>query len=151
MGKQSSSGWGYALDYNAEIAADEVEVARLSSEAAIVASAWNTKHVMQATALDVLFSSPAGVFERAALMGIEVEELAEIYVSVDADDYSGYYETMTERPSLPLRVGARKRGDVLVDLLASLWPGTEKQRAAALTKAKARLARHKRNASKYGA
>jgi len=146
-------GWGYAIDYAKEIAADQARIAHLSSEACIRAS---RELLPEASAAFPDFSDwdvyylithkPEGIELRAAVFGLTLEDIRAWAYLCDSQDDALWAVVGDHRP------GDYARGQA-VDARFSryvfdVWPEAARRRA--LSKAKASLARHKRNAEKHG-
>lgn len=156
-----SKGWGIKVNYPAEIAADEARIALYSSPMAIAISAaveadpaaMAANHDGYLTGHWFLFGNVATIKARLALAGLSIE---------DAAHYVRFSEGMTgdaeidaaARALLSLPhdacLAARERERVVAATIADLPVCFEAERVAIVRKAKASLARHKRNAVKYG-
>lgn len=148
-----SRGWGYSIDYAATIREDEARVAHLSSEACVRVS---RELLPEASAAWPAFSSwdayllvtykPEGMEARAAVFGLTI-----------ADVRAWAYFTDETREDVWRDLGDAQKGDYAIGKAISgrldhytFEVYSEEGRRKALTKAKAALSRHKRNAEKHG-
>lgn len=158
MSKRFSSGFGYKIDYKAAIEEDERNVRRYEADG-VVATTWkwacavdrgwafnNAYDVAVAAGLksretlqeflDDLQRAGAGELASADVVG------PALFDNVDPEFIPDWTEGLPFRPSL-----AGKTADALYDIEMR----TEDSRKECLTKAKASLARHRRNQAKNGA
>lgn len=154
----ANRGWGFKLDYDREIAADSklieqltrlIENRRFHPGVMIKAGFPIDISGYSITLIDLAFLDVMGT---AAQLGLSLLDLSDLACVMDREDFA-----MTQLDgsvvALPEEAqGAYKRGGVLVDRLEKIWSGdlySEEKSLALLKKAKADLARHKRNKAKY--
>jgi hypothetical protein len=148
-----SRGWGYAIDYVKEIAADQARIAHLSSEPCIRASRELLPEAQAAfpdfADWDVYYLityKPEGVAARGAVFGLTLEDVRAWAYLYDSQDDALWALLGDHQP------GDYARGKAIDARLGryafDVW--SEADRRKALAKAKAALARHRRNAEKHG-
>jgi hypothetical protein len=166
-----TTGFGYAIDYNAEIKADEAWIAHLTDYrlcalapvfSAYIASgakdaSGHTPDFATWTLMDVMKQFPAIA---PALFGFAREDLPALAMAVDMEGgWTAYYEQVTGQAfpdtaaeRAPLISAGRKLWQEKIGVIdfGMGWFMTEETRVARLRKAKAALSRHKRNRSKFG-
>lgn len=155
--KRYSNPWSRKIDYVAAIADDEREIARLSDPVFIALIASMTdgelaalKNGYRVDAFWLLADEKLGV-ERARIMGLSGTEVAQAFVSSEGDVEALDAAAARHDPSVRFEAGERYRNGVaLADKLHEMVLCTEEQRVAGLKRAKASLARHRRNQAKYG-
>lgn len=139
--------WGYAIDYDKEIAVDEKQVAQLTDSLTVLASQELLPQAMKAYPGSVvsqwniyqLLAYPAeGRRERAARFGLSMDDLRALSVYENDD-------TFGEAPE----PGDYRRGEAIGKQWADFPVYTEEQRVKALRGARAALARHRRNKAKH--
>jgi len=154
------SGFAYAIDYAAEIARGEAEVANLTSEAQVAISAEvDPKEVnpnSRFTFYDfILVADPEVRTRRAAIFGLTNHEAVCCAWGADEGQFkavcdateSPYEAAATDREVLD----AENRFDAALKAVEGvLEPIDEATRKALLKRAKSTLARHKRNQKKHG-
>jgi hypothetical protein len=147
-----SRGFGRAIDYGKEIALDQARIAHLSSEACIRASrellpetpfrgfdAWSVYHLIT--------YKPDGLELRAAVFGLTLSDIrAWAYFCYSQDD--ALWAVLGKRQLDDFTHGQNVDACFGHDVFEVL---TEGNRRFALSKAKASLARHRRNAEKRNA
>lgn len=147
--RRQLGGFGYAIDYAKEIAADEARIAELSSDL-FVRIARELMPAAEAAcpnyrgwnAYQLLTYSAEGAPARAAVLGLSLSEArAWVYFCNDAPEDFGLGDVQT---------GDYAVGHAVDKRLDRIWGYTEAERKKALAKAKASLARHRRNAAKQG-
>lgn len=159
MRKFRAGGWGYKLDYDKEIAADEKLIAQLTR---IIESGWFHPATMikDGAARDIsnywvgltalVFMDVARV---APQLGLSLADLSDLAYAIDHEFSCPQLDgSVVELPE-EVQPGAYKRGKVIADRIVALWEGDLYPEAMAqkvLKKAKTDLARHKRNKLKYG-
>lgn len=157
------SPFAFKIDYAASIAQDEALIALYSSPVAIaIAAEYCAEDEVRALAHGgglcdgpwFLFGDPARLRARMAAAGLSVEDVATYahrgdgFATGDAeiDARVAALRGLTGRPAWD----AEKAGDEMWVRISELPVGPEERRVRLLRKAKASLARHKRNAAKYG-
>jgi hypothetical protein len=146
-------GWGYIIDYDKAIREDEARIAHLSSEASIRASRELLPEARAALpdfdGWDVYYLvtyKPEGVAARAAVFGLTLEDVRAWAYLCDSQDDALWALVGDPQP------GDYARGKAVDDRLGryafDVWSEADRRRA--LSKAKAALARHKRNKDLYG-
>lgn len=151
MRRSTRNPWAFRIDYPREIAADEAEISQLTEPGYVAACRLVTDeeapHLRQLHALEwVAFGwskelrSAVEIELRAGLLGLTVAELA---------DYGRFAEWET-LPAEVERQGVYRRGEAVAKRFDGLVLRSEPERVGALKHARAALARHKRNAAKYG-
>lgn len=150
-----ASPWGYRIDYAAEIANDERDIAYLSGDVCKAFSAVvEARHLAgdpyagQLQTADVLFYAP----ELHVVLGLTKDEARALFVALEADDDRIPALYGTRQPG-DYRLGnavAERKGPNGLDELWQWYVPRETARVAALKQAKARLSRHKRNREKHG-
>lgn len=138
--------WGYAIDYDKEIAEDERLIAQLTDPLTVLVSQELLPRALKAypgsiasewTLYQLLAHPVEGRVERAALFGLSMDDLRALSV-YENDDAFGEASKPGDYP----------RGEVLGKQWADFPVYTEDQRAEALRVARAALARHRRNKAK---
>jgi hypothetical protein len=157
-------GWGYAIDYDKEIALDEAEIARLDHPVARAVSAsltseeidWIESKRYAYTPIDWLWYRPELLRERAAIVRLSPREL-ELLAALRMDDVtagheasswiSSYAESVLEESSWYREAAAlgKQFENLVGENIIS-----ESRRATLLKKAKSDLSRHRRNKAKHG-
>lgn len=160
MSKRFSGGFGYGIDYKAAIEEDERNVRRYEADGVVAVTqrwaAWATSARAGWTfnnALDIAVA--AGLQSKETLQEF-IDELRRagaelgsadvlgpvLFDNVDQEFIPEWTEGLPFRPSL---------ADKTTDALYYIEVRTEDSRKEALSKAKASLARHRRNQAKNGA
>jgi hypothetical protein len=159
MRRFRTDGWGYKLDYDKEIAADEKLIAQMKR---IIENGWfhpisividgsvRDISTYSCNLMNLVFMDVARV---APQLGLSLADLGDLAYAVDQDPSCAQLDgSVVELPD-PVQPGAYKRGKVIADRLSELWEGDLYPAALAqkvLKKAKTDLSRHKRNKLKYG-
>ncbi len=146
-----SQGWGFPIDYDKEIAADQARVAHLSSELSI--------RISRELVPDFIAAYPSygllepyrlitykidGLAERSAVLGLTLEDVRAWAYFCDEDRLEVWGLLGDEQKGDYARGAAiDKRFDYRV-----FETYTEEKRKKALSKARADLSRHKRNKEK---
>jgi hypothetical protein len=157
-----STGWAFKIDYATAIAEDEARIALYSSPMAVVISAaLRSDEAERAAAarfplagLWFIFGDLALLRERMAIAGVSVDDLASYLAPRDAWA-SGDAEIEARVAAIrllpwPASYESEKAGDVAWTRICDLPVVFEAKRLEIVRKAKASLARHKRNAAKWG-
>lgn len=141
-GMRKFASFGYAIDYDKEIAIDEARIAHLSSCAVVeIAKLIEVVHgIYPDYQCDTVYALVLGLPEHmrqwlATLLGVPADSLRTWAV---ANEYMG-----------DTRPGDHSVADGLDKQFASFDICTESARTKALSKARSDLARHKRNKAKY--
>lgn len=144
-------GWGYKIDYAKAIAADEARIAWLSSEMCariaqelLPGARLAFPDYVGWTAYQLITYRADGILGRAAAFGLTPDDIRAL-AFVSNEDRQDIIGVVGEPIS-----GDYARGKTVAARCDAIDIHTESQRIAALSKAKADLARHKRNAVKDG-
>lgn len=145
--------WGYAIDYDKEIAIDAAEVARLESPVQRAVSAMTTgetKYIHDDVPQWLLFDGSAlsaeQVRSRATVLGMSDQDIRDLAAFCEFEDCLPAALAGDASPNW------YTRGKAICDQLEThqLRLVPEQARKTALRHAKSNLARHRRNKSKYG-
>ena len=161
--------WGYAIDYDKEIAEDERELALVDGPVARAVSASlddvELGHLRAGYVYDRcmwLWYKPQLLAERAAVLGLSEDDLAALALHVE-DEYASqtekapdwvaaYAARIHDRWSSPEAraawAAAWRRGQAIRETLSEPALAEDRRKAYA-SKVKAQLARHRRNKIKY--
>lgn len=147
-----AKGWGYAIDYDKAIAYDLKQIADLESPEQLAVSA--SIHAKSDVHLDAAswcvwehgrgVLPTAEIIARGALLGLTVEHIS----ALDRADSQGFLPA--DFPKVPYTWANMKAAEDRLKELDFLQFIDEKARKSALSKARADLARHKRNKAKFG-
>jgi hypothetical protein len=159
MRRFRTGGWGFKLDYDKEIAADEKLIAQLTR---IIENGWfhPTTMIQDGSPRDIS-GNYAGlttlvfmdIGRMAPQLGLSLADLSDLAWAVDQDPSCVQLDGSTVELPEPVQPGAYKRGKAIADRLVALWEGDLYPEALAkkvLKKAKTDRSRHKRNKLKYG-
>jgi hypothetical protein len=159
MRKFRAGGWGFKLDYDKEIASDEKLIVQLTR---IIENGWfhPTAMIKDGISRDIStysISLTALVFmdvaRVASQLALSLADLSDLAYAADHEFSCPQLDgSVVELPE-EVQPGAYKRGAAIADRLTTLWEGDLYPEALVqkvLKKAKAGLARHKRNKLKYG-
>ena len=150
-------GYGFAINYDREIKADHDLVTQMTR---LIENRWFHPATMvkdgiardiSSYSISLIDLALMDVKVTAAQLGLSLDDLSDIAYAADRDFSSVQLDgSVVELPhETP---GAYKRGEVIVDRLEAIWAGdlyTEELLRKVLKKAKADLARHKRNKAKH--
>lgn len=148
----ANKGWGYSINYAEAVAEDEKRLASLTNPVAIAVSAEMSAEEMawlhDGHRFDPVWfalSVPERTEVRRALLGLTREEMVSMITCLDGD--YGPLATAWLGVCYPEAPGSYKRSDAawkrLEDLDDHIFTADDRKRR--LAKAKASLARHKRN------
>jgi hypothetical protein len=146
------SGWGYKINYAASIRDDEARIAHLTSHVCILIARELLPEAQLAyptftnwSVYFIITHKVDGVLERAARLGLTREDVR-AWAYVVSDDRSALWDVLGDTQK-----GDHTRGRVIDDRfdLYAFDVLSETDRRKALSKARASLARHKRNAEKF--
>jgi hypothetical protein len=148
------SSFAYKIDYDKAIAEDEMEIARLTDPrlVAVTAELLPHEHALGHGAVEVfafVVGSPERRAIRAAIFKLTDADLCAVamwYDILDAIDDPMF----VAGSSFATTAAALDRGKALAARLDGFHFMTEPERRKALSKARASLARHKRNREKHG-
>lgn len=156
---RSRHGWGFKLDYDREIKFDEALIVSMTT---LIDNGWfhPTTIVLDGVVIDVrsyhyslIDLALADAFGTAAKLGLTVDDLGDIARTRHRDHRLHQLDGSVVVTSETATPGAYQRGDKLLERIVSIHEGELPDEATAhkiLKKAKADLARHKRNKAKYG-
>lgn len=148
------SGWGYALDYAKEIAADEALIAHLTSDAVVHAARtlipqaqldrpnWDLSSIF---VFGLITYKAEGLLDRAAIFGLSREDMRAFVDAYDDRATSEVWDVVGD--PVP---GDYARGRKIAARFDNFDLYTEPRRVKALKHARTALARHKRNRAKWG-
>lgn len=150
-------GWGFKLNYDREIKADQDLITRMTN---LIENRWfhpatmikdGVAHDISNYSISLIDLALMDVKVTAAQLVLSLDDLSDLAYAADRNFSQAQLDgNVVELPHE--NPGAYKRGEVIVDRLEAIWAGdlyTEALSRKVLKKAKADLARHKRNKAKH--
>lgn len=148
-GRSSGRGWGFKIDYDLAIAQDEawiawalrsIERGLYRRSVSSLDGRWKTE-IIELHLLVLYFR------DASTALGYSAQDVADLAAYVDFDVWKLFPELPSEQPG---RAGHDRGKALLAELSGSfLYPDEETARGD-LRRARASLARHRRNRDKYG-